>query len=83
MTASTGVREILFNLVRNDLTTLLETQALIKTSTTNFQNRGVLINSYALSNTDPFIVNGFTLFLKNISGASVTITSFTLRFYFS
>jgi hypothetical protein len=83
ITSSSGVREMLFELYRDDLTTLLERGALIKTSTTDFQNRGVAINSYAFSNADIFIVNGFSLFLNNVSGATATVTSFSLRMYFN
>lgn len=83
ITSTTGTREVLFDLHRNDLTTLLERGALIKTTATGFQNRGVIINSFAFSNTDNFIINGFSLFLNNVSGSTITITSFTLRMYFS
>jgi hypothetical protein len=83
ITAGDNLRELLFELYRDDLLTLLERESLIKTNTTDFQNRGVSLNSYAFSNTDNFIVNGFSLFLNNISGEDITITSFTLRCYFS
>ena len=83
ITSNNGTREVLFDLYRDDLTTLLERGALIKTTTTDFQNRGVIINSFAFSNTDNFIINGFSLFLNNVSGSTITITSFTLRMYLS
>ena len=71
-----------FELYRSDLTTLLQSVSLMNNATAA-TNKVANLNTYVYTNTDPFIVNGFSMKFYNTQSTSRTLSDFKIRFIYS
>ena len=75
------IRECVFTMVRDDLTTFVEKDGIIKRNNAlNFNNRAGTVTTFISGNSDPMITNGLGITLN--FDTNTTLTSFILRFYF-
>jgi hypothetical protein len=80
-TIDNNITYLTFDLWRPDLTTLLERFTITKTATESYyRSKSAIINTFVSGIDDQFITNGLALSLR--TSDPVTLTSFTLRFYF-
>jgi len=80
-TIDNNMRYLTFDLWRPDLTTLLERSTITKTLLeSHYRSKSAIINTFISGIDDQFITNGLALSLR--TSDPVTLTSFTLRFYF-